>query len=65
MIGFGLVGVAAGKACGGDIFTPAGFGPEHVLTMSGMSIEEARNLFVLRCAALAADFLLSRHITHR
>ena len=56
MIGFGLVGVAAGKACGGDIFTPAGFGPEHVLTMSGMSIEEARNLLFFDALRLLLTF---------
>jgi hypothetical protein len=64
MIGFGLVGVAAGKACGGDIFTPAGFGREHVLTMSGMSIEEARNLLFFDALRLLLTSL-SRHITHR
>ena len=56
MIGFGLVGVAAGKACRGDIFTPAGFGPEHVLTMSGMSIEEARNLLFFDALRLLLTF---------
>ena len=66
MVGFGLVGVAGGEAHGGGIFTPAGFGLEHVLVMAGMSIEVARKLlFFDALCLLAAGFLLSRHITHR
>jgi hypothetical protein len=56
MVGFGLVGVAAGETCEGGIFTPAGFGLEYVLIMSGMSIEEARNLLFFDALRLLLTF---------